>query len=129
MNAESLREYCLSFDGVTDKMAFTHATSVYDRNLLAFYVKEKWFCFFNVDVFDFCTLKCDPAESPLLQEKYEGISPGYHMNKKHWISIQFNKDVPDAVLKDLLKKSYDLVVATLTKTEKQDLEEDVHENQ
>ena len=129
MNAESLRAYCLSFEGVTDKMAFTKASAEYDRNLLAFYVKEKWFCFFNVDEFDFCTLKCDPAESKKLQDKYEGITPGYHMNKKHWISIHFNKDVPVNLIKTLLKNSYELVVASLTKTEKHDLEEDAQADQ
>jgi len=129
MNAESLRAYCLSFEGVTDKMAFTKASAEYDRNLLAFYVKEKWFCFFNVDEFDFCTLKCDPAESKNLQDKYEGITPGYHMNKKHWISIHFNKDVPVNLIKILLKNSYELVVASLTKTEKHDLEEDAQADQ
>ncbi|MDQ0639938.1 putative DNA-binding protein (MmcQ/YjbR family) [Pedobacter sp. W3I1] len=124
MNAETLREYCLSFEGVTDKMAFTKASAEYDRNLLAFYVKEKWFCFFNVDEFDFCTLKCDPEESKILQDKYQGITPGYHMNKKHWISVHFNKDVPDKLIKTLLKKSYELVVASLTKAEIHDLEDD-----
>lgn len=128
MNAESMREYCLSFEGVTEKMAFKKATSEYDRNLLAFYVKDKWFCFFNVDEFDFCTLKCDPEESKKLQEKYEDITPGYHMNKKHWISVRFNKNVPDKVIKELLKNSYELVVASLTKTERDGLEEDAHEN-
>jgi len=118
MNAESLSAYCLSFEGVTDKLAFTRATSKYDRSLLAFSVKDKWFCFFNVDEFDFCTLKCDPGESRKLQEKYEDITPGYHMNKKHWISIGLNKNVPDAIIKELLKKSYGLVVASLTKTER-----------
>lgn len=113
MNAESFREYCLSLEEVTDKMAFIKATSEYDRNLLAFYVKDRWFCFFNVDELDFCTLKCDPEEAKNLQEKYEDITPGYHMNKKHWISIGFNKNVSDTIIKELLKKSYELVKASL----------------
>jgi predicted DNA-binding protein (MmcQ/YjbR family) len=121
MNAESLREYCLSFEGVTERMAFTKASSEYDRHILVFYVKDKWFCFFNVYEFDFCTLKCKPEESKKLQEKYQDIMPGYHMNKKHWISVNFDKQVSDNVIRDLIKKSYELVVATLTKKEKQSL--------
>jgi len=128
MNAESTREYCLSFKGVTEKMAFKKASSEYDRNLLAFYVKNKWFCFFNVNEFDFCTLKCDPEESKKLQEKYEDVTAAYHMNKKHWINVYFNKEVSDKVIKDLLKNSYELVVASLTKRIRQDLEEDAREN-
>ncbi|WP_374726377.1 MmcQ/YjbR family DNA-binding protein [Mucilaginibacter pocheonensis] len=48
---------------------------------------DKWFCFVNIEEFDFCDLKCDPMESKRLQQEYEGITPGYHMNKHHWINI------------------------------------------
>jgi predicted DNA-binding protein (MmcQ/YjbR family) len=71
----------------------------------------------NIEVFDFCTLKCDPEESEKLQARYEEITPGYHMNKKHWISVGFNGKVPDALIKELVKKSYGLVVDTLAKKE------------
>ncbi len=124
MNAENLREYCLSFKGAVDKMAFTKATSEYDRGLLAFYVKDKWFCFFNVDELDCCTLKCEPEESKNLREKFAEIKPGYHMNKKHWISIDLNKNVPDKLIRELIRKSYDLVVASLTKNDREDQSED-----
>lgn len=56
-----------------------------------------------------------------LQDKYEGIKPGYHMNKKHWISVYFNKDVPDKTVKELVKQSYDRVVASLSKREREAL--------
>lgn len=62
MNIEDFRAYCLSFKGVHEKMPFEKATSDYDRNLLVFYVVEKWFCFVNIDVFDFCNIKCDPQQ-------------------------------------------------------------------
>ena len=58
MNIEDFRTYCLSFKGVHDKMPFGKATSEYDRNLLVFYVLDKWFCFVNIDTFDFCNIKC-----------------------------------------------------------------------
>lgn len=45
MNIEDFRAYCLSFEGVHDKMPFDKATSEYDRNLLVFCVADKWFCF------------------------------------------------------------------------------------
>ena len=54
MNIEEFREYCLSFKGVHDRMPFKKATSEYDRDLLVFYVMDKWFCFVNIDAFDFC---------------------------------------------------------------------------
>lgn len=122
MNIEDFRTYCLSFKGVHEKMPFEKATSDYDRNLLVFYVAEKWFCFVNIDVFDFCNIKCDSQQIEDLQERYEGIAPGYHMNKKHWISVYFNKDVPESVIKALVKQSYDMVVASLPKKEREAVE-------
>lgn len=121
MNIEDFRNYCLSFKGVTDRMPFGKATSEYDRNLLALYVADKWFCFVNIDVFDFCTIKCAPEQIETLQEQYEGIRPGYHMNKKHWISVCFNVDVPDKLIKELVKQSYDIVVASLPNKDKEAL--------
>lgn len=123
MNVEDFREYCLSLKGAHDKLTFKNSNSEYDKDILVFSVAEKWFAFANIEVFDFCNLKCDPEESEQLQAKYEEITPGYHMNKKHWISVGFNGKVPDALIKDLVEKSYDLVVATLTIKEKQDLKD------
>jgi predicted DNA-binding protein (MmcQ/YjbR family) len=113
MDIETFRKYCLSFNGAKEKLPFEKATSQYDKDLLVFYVADKWFCFVNIDKFDFCDLKCDPQESKELQEKYQGIKPGYHMNKKHWISAYFNSDVPDSVIKELVGKSYELIVKGL----------------
>lgn len=56
-------------------------------------------------------------ESGELQSRYVGIKPGWHMNKKYWISVYFNQDVSDAQIKELVRKSYDIVVKSLTKKE------------
>lgn len=122
MNIEEFRTYCLSFKGVHDKMPFEKATSEYDRNLLVFYVSDKWFCFVNIDVFDFCNIKCDVEQIEELQDRYDGVKPGYHMNKKHWISVYFNKDVSDKMIKDLVKQSYEIVVSSLSKQERETLQ-------
>lgn len=122
MNIEDFRKYCLSFRGVHEKMPFDKATSEYDRNLLVFCVADKWFCFVNIDVFDFCNLKCLPEKTEDLRDKYEGIRPGYHMNKRHWISVYFDSDVPDETIKELVKQSYNIVVASLSKKEKEALQ-------
>ena len=126
MNIEDFRTYCLSFKGAYEKMPFEKAASAYDRNLLVFCVAEKWFCFVNVETFDFCNIKCapdilnvkcDPVFASYLRQQ-PGFSPAYHMNKKHWISVHFDKDVPDRTIEDLVKQSYDLVAASLPKKER-----------
>ena len=62
MNVEEFREYCLSLKGVEEKMPFVNVAGRYSRDVLCFYVGDKWFCFVNVEVFDFCCIKCDQVE-------------------------------------------------------------------
>lgn len=118
MNIEEFREHCLSFKGVTEKIPFPHVRDTYSRDVLCFYVLDKWFCFVNIEIFDFCCIKCNPDESLALQSEYLGIKPGWHMNKKYWISVYFNQDVSDEKIKELVGKSYDIVVNSLTKKER-----------
>ncbi|MCD1117592.1 MmcQ/YjbR family DNA-binding protein [Chryseobacterium turcicum] len=125
MNIEEFRDYCLSFKGSEEKMPFAKTTSDYDKDIMTFSVMGKWFCFVNIEKFDFCDLKCDPEESEHLQDEYEGITPGYHMNKKHWISVHFKKDVPKKTIESLVKKSYDLIIAGLTKKEREEFEKNL----
>jgi len=58
-------------------------------------------------------VKCDPYKSQEYQELYPFIIPGYHMNKKHWISITPHKNLTRDLLQDLIRDSYDLVVKKL----------------
>ena len=127
MNIEDLRRYCLSLPGVHDDFAFGKATSEYDRNLLVFYVVDKWFCFVNAEAFDFCTIRCTPEEIPVLIDRYEGITPGWHMDKHHWISVRFDGDIPAEEILDLVKKSYGLAKAKLTARQRRGLEADATE--
>lgn len=53
MNIEEFREYCLSFKGVHEKMPFPNVPDKYSRDVLCFYVADKWFCFVNIEIFDF----------------------------------------------------------------------------
>ena len=122
MNVEEFREYCLSFSGVREKMPFGSVSDEYSRDVLCFYVGDKLFCFVNIVVFDFCCIKCDSNRSGELQARYMGIRPGWHMNKKHWISVYFEQDVPDSLIRELVKASYDLVVGSLTKKEREELD-------
>lgn len=121
MNIEEFREYCLSFRGACDKMPFGRATSEYDRNLLVFCVLDKWFCLVNIDVFDFCIIKGAPDDIGELQARYDDIRPAYHMNKRHWMNVCFNRGVSDEMIRTLVKRSYDTVVASLTKKEREKL--------
>ena len=115
MNIEEFREYCLSLKGVHEQMPFPNVPDKYSQDVLCFYVASKWFCFVNIEVFDFCCIKCAPDKREELQATYSG------MNKKHWISVYFNQDVLDKEIKELVKKSYDIVAKSLTKKEREAL--------
>ena len=54
-------------------------------------------------------LKCDPQLSSNLQQKYETVLPGYHLNKKHWITVICSGQLSDDEVKDLARLSYRLV--------------------
>ncbi|MBB5640682.1 MmcQ/YjbR family DNA-binding protein, partial [Cryobacterium roopkundense] len=55
------------------------------------------------------SLKCDPEEGRALREEFVQITPGYHLNKKHWITIVLDGSVPDELVEQLLRDSHALV--------------------
>ena len=55
------------------------------------------------------SLKVDPEDSIALREQYAAISPGYHLNKKHWITITLDGTVPDDLVEELQRGSHALV--------------------
>ena len=87
------------------------------------------FCFVNIEVFDFCCIKYPAAESNELQQEYEGIKPGWHMNKKHWISVYPGEEISEALLRDLINDSWNLVVDGLAKRDQKRLRPDSTVNQ
>ena len=58
-------------------------------------------------------LKCDPQKSLLHQAIYRSIEPGYHMNKKHWITVRPGGGLDAGLIADLVTDSYLLVIETL----------------
>ena len=69
----------------------------------------------------YITLKLDPAEGDFFRQQYEDVLPGYYMNKVHWNSIKAEGNVPDEILKDMLDKSYNLILSKFSKKKQQEL--------
>lgn len=67
-------------------------------------------------------LKCDPEHALTLRFFFEGVQPGYHMNKKHWNTVMLDQSVPDYDLQQMIDHSYGLVIKKLKKAERQSLE-------
>lgn len=55
------------------------------------------------------SVKCDPVLAESLRSSYRSIVPGYHLNKRHWLTITLNEDTGDDMVRDLIQDSYDLV--------------------
>ncbi|OOG71767.1 MmcQ/YjbR family DNA-binding protein [Flavobacterium sp. A45] len=112
MNLENYYEYCLSKKGVTEHFPF-------DEDTLVFKVGGKMFALSSLLQWEkgapSVNLKCDPERAQELRAEYDAIQPGFHMSKIHWNTIAVNQDVPDALLKELIDHSYDLVFKSLTK--------------
>lgn len=68
-------------------------------------------------------LKCDPERALELRDRYEGITPGYHMSKKHWNTVRLDGSVPGALVREMIGDSYALVVAGMTKKQRKELED------
>jgi len=117
MNIEDFRNFCLQKYGVTESFPF-------DEDTLVFKVIGKIFALIDVELFQSVNLKCDPNEAIKLREKYEAVKPGYHMNKKHWNTIEFDGSLTDNEIYHWINHSYDLVVSKLPKK----LRDEVNQN-
>lgn len=115
MNIEEFREFCSSFEGVTEGFPF-------DDKTLAFKVMGKIFALTDVDKFDSINLKCDPVKAATLRDLYPEVKPGYHMNKRHWNTIDPHGYLSDVLIREWIKDSYDLVVEALPRKEQRKVE-------
>lgn len=114
MNIEDLRNYCISKKGVTESFPFDEVT-------LVFKVMNKMYALTNLDGDLTINLKCDPERAILLREQYSVVIPGYHMNKKHWNTIIVDGTINNNLLKEWIDHSYNLVVDSLTRKQKEEL--------
>lgn len=80
------------------------------------------FALADVDNFTSVNLKADPEYSIDLRERYQGINPGYHMNKTHWNTISTDSDVPDDLFRQLIDHSYEQVYSSLSRKLRNELE-------
>lgn len=80
-------------------------------------VHEKWFMLLTeVPGQPVVILKSDPDEAEALRAQYANITPGYHMNKKHWITLTPDDSIDTKLVQELVTESYRLVVAKLPKS-------------
>jgi predicted DNA-binding protein (MmcQ/YjbR family) len=107
MDLAQFREYCLNKPGATEGTPF-------GPDVLVFKVGGKMFALAALDeVPTTVNLKCEPDLALDLRDRYEQIRPGYHMNKKHWNTVEINTGIPDAELRKMINHSYELVAKSV----------------
>src|SRR5690606_33080754 len=90
---------------------------------LVFKVGGKIFALTGLDNSDFSVnLKCDPDYAEELREKHTEVQPGYHMNKKHWNTVNFEGSLSEEFLSELINHSYELVLKSLPKLKRAQIE-------
>jgi predicted DNA-binding protein (MmcQ/YjbR family) len=107
MTAKALRRWCLARPGAKEEFPFGEQASV-------FKVGGKMFAISALESRPLqVSLKIDPELGEGLRGAYPAIQPGYHLNKRHWVTVTLDGSVSDEMLLELLEDSYDLVVAGL----------------
>ncbi len=107
MDILELREACLSMPGAEESTPFNDTVLVYK-------VGGKMFALFDMESPGWVNLKCEPEVSEELRERYPAdITPGIHMNKRHWNTLRTDGDLPSEFILSMIRRSWRLVVAGL----------------
>ena len=116
MTGAELRHACLAMPGATETFPFGPENSV-------FKVSGKIFAISRLDRSTplRVSLKCDPGLAEQLRASHPAITPGYHLNKRHWNTVELDGSLPDDMVRDLIEDSYDLVVSALSKRQREQL--------
>ena len=115
MDLAKFREYCLGKSQTTEGTPF-------GPDVLVFKVGGKMFALASLnEIPTTVNLKCDPDLALELRDRYEQVRPGYHMNKKHWNTVELESGIPDAELRRMIDHSYDLVAKSLPNARRKSL--------
>ncbi len=107
MDLAEFREYCLGKTGASESTPFGEDT-------LVFKVGGKMFALASLDAVPAsANLKCDPDRALELRDRYDEVRAGYHMNKKHWNTVEIEGRIPARELREMIDDSYVLVVRSL----------------
>lgn len=118
MRYEWLDQYCMSKKGA-------HKDFKVEWDATRYLLFDKMFLMQGGDKYGkpIVTVKCEPEFGQFLRTQYKYIVPGYYMNKEHWNSLYLEGDTPDDVLREMIDRSYNLILGSLTKAKQKQLSE------
>ncbi|BCW48092.1 MmcQ/YjbR family DNA-binding protein [Arthrobacter sp. StoSoilB13] len=116
MKAEDLQEYAR---GRVEELPGAVLEHPFGPDWDVFKVRDKVFMLFTeVTGEPIVVLKASPDDGELLREQHEAITPGYHMNKRHWLTLHPDGQFQKLFVEDLVTESYLLVVESLPRAKR-----------
>jgi predicted DNA-binding protein (MmcQ/YjbR family) len=113
MNRDELRAHCLAKPSSLEEFPFGEEVAV-------FKVLGKIFALIPVESKPpRISLKCDPVLAQMLRETYPTVTPGYHLNKRLWNSIEVDGSIPEDEILEMIDHSYEQVVKGLPKKDRE----------
>ena len=113
---EDARSYLLSKPEAVEDFPFRLDVAVFKIGKKMFATLAETDCVWQMN------LKCDPEEALMLRDVFEGVLPGYHMNKAHWNTIVLDGKIPDSEIERMIDNSYGLVLSGMTRAERRHFE-------
>ena len=117
MDLLEFREYCLSFEGVTEKTPFGKFAKRYE-SMLAFYVAGHIFCLTDIDDFTYVNIRTTPEQAGELLDSYSDVTKPINQSLRYWVQIELGGDVPEEIILRLVRESYDIVKVRYSKANK-----------
>ncbi len=115
MDIVEFRDFCLSLPLAEECMPF-------DEDTLVMKIGGKMFTYASISQFSRFSVKCDPDQVLELTERHKEIGPPVHMSNRHWISVRTDGGLTDEFLRERLRESYRLVIASMTRKQRAELE-------
>lgn len=113
MEYGEIRAYCLDKQGAVETFPFRDDVAVMK-------IGDKMFALLSQrDGTSYISLKCEPDVNEVLREQYVAIKPGYHLNKRHWNTVELDGTVPVEEVIGMVDRSYNLVFKSLKKAERE----------
>jgi predicted DNA-binding protein (MmcQ/YjbR family) len=107
MTRDDVLAYCTTLPGASEDYPFGDGVGV-------FRVGGRMFALVMLDgTPGFVNLKCEPELAGELRARYVAVRPGYHMNKRHWNSVDLDGSLDADELREMIDHSYDLIVRRL----------------
>ena len=114
MDILDVRELCLS-------LPQSEETTPFDETTLVYKVAGKMFLLADMTDGRAVNVKCDPDHAIALRERYAEVTPGWHMNKRHWNTVDMAGNLPEPLIREWILDSYRLVVNSLPRAKRETL--------